>query len=415
MTGWTGRLARFLPTTSAGRRMALVALVDSCGTGIFLTGSVIFLSRVAGLSAGQIGVGLSVAGIVGFASTVPIGVAADRIGARRMLVMLQVWRGAWFVAYAFVAAFPVYVVVACMLALAEKATGPLNQAVVGAAVGTDDRVRTMATIRVVRNVGFSLGALAGTMIVGLGSDTGFRGIILANAASFFLAAFLLRRIPLVEPATAARRGGLWRGLASLRDGRYLALTGLNAILVIHMTMLSVGIPLLIVTRTPAPPQLAGVTVLVNTLLVILFQVRASRGCDDLTVAAHRMRWSGVALAASCLLLGLTAGAGVIVATVLVVAAVVLLAAGEMWQSAGSWGVSYELAPAERRAEYLSVFSLGSTAQSVVGPALLTTVVVPHGTLGWLGLGVLLLGTGLALPVVVARASRPVESHEWSPR
>jgi len=182
-----------------------------------------------------------------------------------------------------------------------------------------------------------------------------------------------------------------------------------------MTLLSVGIPLWIVTRTPVPPQLTGVTVLVNTVLVVLFQVRASRGCEDLTVAAHRMRWSAAALAACCLLLGLSAGAGVMVATVLVLAAVVLLTAGEMWQSAGSWGVSYELAPAERRAEYLSVFSLGSTAQSIVGPALLTTVVMPHGTLGWLGLGVLLLGTGLVLPVVVARAATQVDSLEWSQR
>jgi len=207
MTGWTARLARLLPATSAGRRMVLVALVDSSGTGIFLTGSVIFLTRMAGLTAGQIGIGLSAAGIVGFASTVPIGIVADRFGARRILVALQLWRGAWFVAYAFVASFPVFVVVACMLALAEKATGPLNQAVVGAAVGTDDRVRTMATIRVVRNVGFSLGALAGTVVVGLGSDAGFKGIILANAASFFLAGFLLSRLPLTASAASARRSG----------------------------------------------------------------------------------------------------------------------------------------------------------------------------------------------------------------
>ncbi|GAA3442729.1 hypothetical protein [Planomonospora venezuelensis] len=201
-------------------------------------------------------------------------------------------------------------------------------------------------------------------------------IVLTNAVTFFLAAALLSRLPLIASAASARRSGSWQGLASLRDGRYLILTALNAVLVLHVTLLAVGIPLWIVTRTPAPPQLTGVIVLVNTIVVVLCQVRASRGCEDLAVAAHRMRWAAVALASCCLLLGLSTGMGAVVATVLVVTAVVMLTAGEMWQSAGSWGVSYELAPGERRAEYLSVFSLGSTAESIVGPVLLTTVVVP---------------------------------------
>ena len=403
MRGVAARLTRLFPETPAGRRMVLVALVDSAGTGIFLTGSVVFLTRVAGLTAGQIGLGLTVAGVVGLLATVPIGLLADRLGAKRTLAALQFWRGAWFVAYAFVADLTTFLVVAAMLALAEKATSPLNQAVVGAAVGTSDRVRTMAMIRVVRNVGFSVGALAGTVVVGFGSDTGFRAIILADAVSFLLTALLIARLRLPGPVTAKAKGSPWRGLASLRDRRYLALTGLNSVLVFHMTLLSVGLPLWIITRTDAPASLAGVAVLVNTILVILLQVRASRGCDDLPVAAGRMRWAGAALGGCCLLLAFSANGGPVVAIALVVAATFLLTAGEMWQSAGSWGVSYELSPPDRRAEYLSVFSLGSAAQSIYGPALLTILVVPNGAIGWLGLGVLFLAAGLALPrLAVAR-------------
>jgi MFS family permease len=410
MSGALTRLARLLPTTSAGRRMVLVALVDSCGTGIFLTGSIVFLTRVGELTAGQIGIGLSAAGVIGLCSTVPIGIVADRLGAKRTLTALQLWRGAWFVAYAFVTNFPAFLLVACMLALAEKATGPLNQAVVGAAVGTSDRVRTMAMIRVVRNVGFSLGALAGTVVIGLGSEAGFRGIILANAASFLLAAVLLARLRLPDPVASARKAGPWQGLASLRDVRYLTLTGLNAVLVFHMTLLSVGIPLWIVTRTSVPTWVPGLIVLVNTTLVVLLQVRASRGCDNLTVAAVRMRWAGVALAGCCVLLGLSFGTGPIIGTGLVLGAAVLLTAGEMWQSAGSWGVSYELASPERRAEYLSVFSIGASVQSIIGPILLTTVVVPNTTVGWLGLSLLFLAAGFVLPRIAARSAARLD---WS--
>lgn len=397
-------MRQLVPSTAAGRRMVLVALVDSAGTGIFLTGSVVFLTRVAGLSAGQIGFGLSAAGIAGLAAAVPIGVVADRLGAKRTLAALQLWRGLWFLAYAFVGGFPAFLLVVCMLALAEKATGPLNQAVVGAAVGSTDRVRTMAMIRVVRNVGFSAGALAGTVVVGWGSTAGFRAIVLINAASFLLTALLVARLPLPSPVAGVRRAGPWRGLASLRDRRYLVLTGLNAVLIFHMTLLSVGIPLWIVTRTSAPASLTGVIVLVNTILVILLQVRASRGCDSLPVAAGRMRWAGLALAGCCVLLAVSSGAGRYVAAGLVLGAGVLLTAAEMWQSAGSWGVSYELSPEDRRAEYLSVFSLGGSLQSIAGPALLTAVVVPHAAVGWLGLSLLFVLAAVVVPRVAARPS-----------
>ncbi|MBF8194053.1 MFS transporter [Nonomuraea sp. K274] len=400
------RLTRVFPSTAAGNQLVLVALVDSFGTGIFLSGSVVFLTQVAGLTAAQIGLGLSAAGIVGLISTVPIGLVADRVGTRKVLVALQVWRAAWFVAYAFTASFPFFFIVACMLAMAEKATGPLNQAVVGAAVGDNDRVRTMALVRVVRNVGFSLGALAGTTLVALGSHAGFRGIVLTNAASFLLAGVLLARIPLLNSTASARRNGPWHSLASLRDGRYLALTALNAIVVMHMTLLAVGIPLWIVMHTSAPPALAGLIILVNTVLVVLLQVRASSGCDDITVASGRMRWAAGALAGCCLLLELSSGTTPVVATSLILVAVVLLTGAEMWQAAGSWGISYELAPSDRRSEYLSVFSLGTTLQSIIGPVLLTALVVPHTTVGWLGLGLLFVVTGLVLPAVAAPRRQP---------
>ncbi|MEV4709545.1 MFS transporter [Actinoplanes sp. NPDC049316] len=407
-------IARLLPATSAGRRMVLVALVDSTGTGVFLAGSVVFLTRVAELSASQIGLGLSAAGVAGLLATMPIGMLADRYGERRTLVVLQLWRGAWFLAYAYVGNFLMFVVIACAMALAEKATGPLNQAVVGAAAGTQDRVHIMASIRVVRNVGFSAGAAAGTALVGLGSHTGFRAVILSNAVSFFLAAFLLGRVPLAG-AVRARLSGSWPRPRALRDLRYLTLTGLNAVLVVHMTILSVGIPLWIVTRTTVPPAMAGIAVLINTVVVVLFQVRASRGCDSLPVAAVRMRWSGLALAGCCAVLAVSAGTGLAVGCALVAGAVLLQTAGEMWQSAGSWTVSYDLAPAERRAEYLSAFSLGSTVQSIVGPVLLTSIVVRQGAVGWLGLGALLLGAGLLMPVLTTRAAAVMTELEGSAR
>ena len=49
-----------------------------------------------GLSAGLVGLGLTLSGVVGFVTTVPWGRAADRWGARRILVLLLCARAVAF-------------------------------------------------------------------------------------------------------------------------------------------------------------------------------------------------------------------------------------------------------------------------------------------------------------------------------
>src|SRR5215831_4905086 len=88
------RLRVYIPARGAGRTLALVSFIDSIGTGLFLAGSAIFFVRSIGLSAAQVGLGLSIAGVVGFATTVPMGVLGDRVGPRRLFVLLQLWRAA---------------------------------------------------------------------------------------------------------------------------------------------------------------------------------------------------------------------------------------------------------------------------------------------------------------------------------
>jgi hypothetical protein len=47
-----------------------------------MTGSAVFVTRSVGLSAAQVGLGLTIAGAVGLGAGVPAGRAADRRGAR---------------------------------------------------------------------------------------------------------------------------------------------------------------------------------------------------------------------------------------------------------------------------------------------------------------------------------------------
>jgi dipeptide/tripeptide permease len=167
----------------------------------------------------------------------------------------------------------------------------------------------------------------------------------------------------------------------------------------------------IATRTTAPPAIIGAIVVLNTIMVIYLQVPLSRGSSDLRSAARRQFWSGCGLAACCLLVALTARTGSAWSAILAIAATVALTLGEIWQGAGAWGVSYALAPADQRAYYLSVYELGTSAASAVGPALITWAVIGNRAGGWAGLGAVFALTGLVVVLITGRlrAAAPAET------
>lgn len=401
---------QLVPPDRAVRRFVLSTLVESIGSGMSLTASVLFLTRWAGLTSGQIGIGMSLAAALALLSSVPLAVTAERFGIVRALVLVQVWRGLWFLAYLVVRSFPMYLVVCCMLGVALRVVTPLTQSVVAAVTTESDRVRTMALMRSVQNAGFGLGAFAGTLVIGTGSTTGLAGVIVFNAVAFFVAAVLLWRLPLRNaPATAVRRTVGWRQLRSLRDGGYLLLTALSGILALHMTLLTVGLPLWVVVHTDAPSAVVGLALFANTVLVVLLQVRASRGCDDVRVAARRLVWSGAAMTAFCVLLAGSGLAPAGLATIAVLLAAIAITLAELWHSAGAWGISFELAPPERRTEYLAVFNLGLILQGIAGPIVLTALVLPGGAVGWGLLAVFFLLVATVVPTVVRRVGLPGSS------
>jgi hypothetical protein len=197
-------------------------------------------------------------------------------------------------------------------------------------------------------------------------------------------------------------------LRALRDTRYMAVAAVNGVIVLHIALLGTAVPLWVTLHTSAPRALVGVLLVINTVLAVVFQVRASRGAESLDGGVRAMRYAGVALAACCAVFALTAGvrsAGL--ATGLLVLGLVLLTAGELWQSAGGWGLSFALAPMTSRTEYLAGFGLGNSAQFVLGPALVTIGVIENGAVGWLALaGCFLVATALVGPLVRRAVGRP---------
>lgn len=385
-------LREYLPERGAGRALALVTLVDSTGTGLFFAGAAIFFVRSIGLTPAQAGLGLSVGAAAGFATTVPMGVLGDRLGPRRLLVLCQLWRAACLVALVYVAGPVWFTAVAALMAVGETATPPLTQAVVASVVDRSSRVRTMAILRSTRNAGFSVGALLAAPLIAAGSPAAFSAITSGDALSFVVAALILSRVTLAGTAVLRPRPRFLTAVASFRDWRYARLTALNGVLTLHMTILAFGIPLWLIRATSAPAGLVALLMLLNTVMAVVLQVPLSKDVSTPGRAARVLRRSGVLLAACSVTIAAAAYAAPLLAASLLVLATALLTLGEVWQAAGAWELSYRHADPERQAQYLAVFSLGTTAQDIAGPALVTAVVIGAGPVGWLGLAVLFLTT-----------------------
>lgn len=395
--------AGLLLGSRAGRALVVSALVDSVGTGLYLAASAIYFVRFIHLSAALVGVGLGVAAIAGLLGTVPLGALGDRVGARRLLIWLQLARCAGFAGLAFSGSFWEFLAASVLLSVAGNPVAPLNQVVTASVVGVTDRVDTLSRIRALRNVGFAVGALLAAPLIAADSQWDYRAVVLANALSFGMVALVLRTLPADRPAgPETAKVSRFAALSALSDRPYLVLTGLNGLLNLHVTLLSVGIPLWVVSATAAPATLVPVLTTINTVMAVLMQVRLARTVKRDGGGKRAMMYAAVALAVTCVLLAAAEHQGRGLAIALVVAAMVAMTFGELWQSAGSWDLSYRYAREERKSLYLSVFSLGFAGQSILGPVLLTHIVSSGGRVGWLVLAAAFLAVGAGVRWITVR-------------
>ncbi|MEK8107594.1 hypothetical protein NKG94_25440 [Micromonospora sp. M12] len=70
----------------SGRVLTLGTLVKTVGRGLWLVASALFLTRSVGLSATEVGVGLTISALVGVLASTPSGYLADRVGPRGVQV-----------------------------------------------------------------------------------------------------------------------------------------------------------------------------------------------------------------------------------------------------------------------------------------------------------------------------------------
>jgi MFS family permease len=406
---WSRAVPRLIPDTRPQRVLAASNFVYTIGSGLYLTAGVLYFTQAVRLPADQVGLGLGLAGLVALALGVTVGHLADRFGARGVFAVTLTVQAAATAGFVLADSFWPFVLAVCAAAGAKTA-GTAARSPLIRHYGGDRPQEFRAYLRAVTNLGISLGAVLAGWVVQVGTLTAYQLMVVGNAVAFVFSAAVLVLLPPVAPLPAVE-GPRW---TALRDRPYLLLTALDGVMAVQFKVLTVGIPLWLVGATTAPHWLISGTILTSTVIVIAFQVRASRSVVSPAAGGDAYRRAGVAFLVSCSLISPAAGIPAWAAAALLLTAAMIHTIGELWYSAAGFEVSFALAPRHATGQYLGVFGLGAGLADALGPALIISLCITWGRPGWYVVGVLFALTGLAAPFAVRWAEHRQRARRTEP-
>ena len=162
-------------------------------------------------------------------------------------------------------------------------------------------------------------------------------------------------------------------------------------------------------HTESPKWIVSAMFVLNTLAVAIFQVRVARGVTDMTSAGRYVVRGGLLLGVACVVFAYPGSDGSMwSAVVLLLTATAIQTLGEMMQSPATWEISFGLTP---RADTVSkaFLGFGLTVAELVGPLVLTGLLVYWGSFGWIVLGALFVAASFAMVPAVRWGVQQMEA------
>ncbi|KRF18889.1 hypothetical protein ASG90_03075 [Nocardioides sp. Soil797] len=397
---------RIIPPTKLERDLAGQSVLSAFATGAFLTGTAVFFTQIVGLSGAQVGLGMSVAALVTLSLSIPLGRLADKVGAKRLWVISALLEAALYFSWPLISGFLLFVVMLSVLASVETAGRSARNVYRIEVFPRETRVRAMAFQRSARNVGYTLGAGASGVALGIGTHEAILAVPILTGGLLLLNALMIGFLPDLRRQVPVHGDDHHLSPGAFRNKGFVVLGICNGVLSSNQVLLNVVVPLWLVERTDAPQVLLAWLFGTNTVLAVLLQVRASRGAETVNGALRAVRWSGWAFVLSCVVLSVTHETVGWVSIVLIWVGHITITGAELWQSASDWGFTSELSDPRRLGDYQGVWGMGYQIEPIVFPALYTFLALSWGAPGW----VVIAAIGVTAAVVSHPAARAAERH-----
>ncbi|MFI5954669.1 MFS transporter [Cryptosporangium sp. NPDC051539] len=388
------------------RRLHTITFLDSLGTGSYVAISVVYFVQVRGLSTGGVSLVLGLAAAGAALAGLPLGVVSDWLGARPVLVISHVAIGTLFAFLPQIRGPVGLGVVLVTIAVLQASIGPAKSTLLYSYSNPEQRTREQAIQRSIFNIGFAVGAAVSAVVTALAGDAGSVGLIYLNACSYLgCAVVAIALAPRTREPTATATATTDRGpLAVVRDRPFLLLTGLYGALALSECVIVVGVPMWVVT-VGAPQYVIPFCLLLNTAAVIVLQTRFSRAADGTGRSRRFLTLGALAFAAGAASLAAVPPHDPSRAQLMILLATAAFTLCELLASAGAWALVLARVGARDQGAYFGTFGMSFSLQAVAGPLLFGWIVVPHGAIGWLVLGVAAVALLPAIGATVTRLGR----------
>jgi MFS family permease len=385
------------PSPLAGR-LAVQSLLFALGEGTFMTGSAVFFTQIVGLSAAQVGLGLTCAGVASFITAWPAGKLVDRFGPKRCWSVSAAGQAALFTLWPFIDGFGSYVAMAVVMEVVGSLGGAAHQAYTIDVLPPEERVKSRAYMYSALNVGFTLGSLTGGIALAFDSNTLLQALPWFTTLVFFVNSAAILRLPNAshDERTPDQRRERIPGPGPMRNVGWMVSTFFVGVLWTNQVLLNIVIPLWLVQETDAPRVLLAALFGTNTVMCIFLPMAAARGVKDVTTALRAIRVSAVFFVGSCLITLYTHDTVGWVTIALVWLGHVTVTGAELYLSAASWSFEAELMDPRRRGEYSGAAGLSGTLGKVWAPAVYTFLAMTWGTAGWLVIAGIIVAATLGL-------------------
>lgn len=380
------------------RRITLATFISTFGNGLFMTTGIIYFSLIVGLGAQKVALAFSLSGALSLLLSIPIGHVIDRFPPRRIAVLALIAQGFAAAALIFTRNWWLLLVVLSLDSIFEGFGQTSRMAVVAMMGEGEERVVIRAYTRAVTNLGIAFGTVVAGFALAANTETAYKVMIAVDALTFFVAAAAYMRVEKFAASLQNKESFDW---SILKDYRYIKAMILSGLMSMHFILQNVAIPIWVVKETNAPRWWVSVIMVINTIAVVLFQVRMSKGVGDVKSAAKQFQSAGFFIAIACLFYAFSKGVNLYIASILLVIAMLVHVVGELQASTGSWSIAFELADQNRQGAYQGLWRMGFGSMNVIGPSLVIFLAIGLGQIGWIIMAIFFASVGVLMKRVVA--------------